>query len=73
MHTFFDFFLVALVAGWAFDSMVNRRIDARLRDAATPKPTRVKARSPTLRESLFIVASVAFVLTLIALAGPFMK
>ena len=41
-HNFFELALVFAVASWVFDSMVNRRIDARLRAAGLPTPAKPK-------------------------------
>jgi hypothetical protein len=72
MHSFWEFFLVALVAGWAFDSIVNARIDKRLRAAGIAPPAKPRPKpSVSWRESLAVVCAVAFLIGLFAVAGHF--
>ena len=73
MHNFWEFFLIIAVGGWVFDSMVNRRIDKRLRAAGLPTPAKPqpKPKPPglSLRQSLTLVGAVFFLIGLMAVAG----
>jgi hypothetical protein len=70
MHNFFEFALVILVAGWAFDRLVNAQIDKRMR-ATVAAPTTPKPPGLSMRERFTLAGLGLFLTGLFAVAGYF--
>jgi hypothetical protein len=70
MHSVLGIALAVVVAGWAFDRLVDGRIAKRMRPAAAPAPPKPQA-GLSLREGLTLVGAVVFLIALMAVAGHF--